>query len=191
MALPCREADAQKSWVYLYACGPQCWDLNGGLRGHAGSTVAYCVGPEVAKRLIEFADREVLAASPEEYSGWDSQLGFWLNARGIETYVPYRQFGEHGGLPNPEHAGFGLRKHHRADTLLGPLSFLPLYARESRLRMLLLRAEARVWGLGRLLAGRFLSWRDFSRSSERVRLLRVALGRQLWRKPPSWLGTRA
>jgi len=173
--------------AYLYVCGPQLWDLSGGLRGHGGGAVAYLLSPAVAALLIEFADSEILSKSPEKYTGWDASLGFWLNRRGIQTYLPYRNYGEHGGISNPEHERAGLRPHHRADVLAGHLAFLPAYARSSRLRYRWIRARGRLWGIARLLAGRYLSLHDLGRSNERLRLLRVAVGRQLRRRPPEFL----
>jgi hypothetical protein len=139
----------------------------------------------LARLLIEFAETEVLTKDPNSYSGWDSELGFWLNARGTECFLPYRHYGEHGGLPNPEHEAANLRSSHRADLLAGPLAFLPTYARGSRMRFAWVRLRARGWGLVRLLAGRYLAWHDFARSPEKARLLRIALGRHLFRRPPS------
>jgi hypothetical protein len=180
--LPSGEPD----FTYLYACGPQLWGLRGGrLRGHAGAMVAYCVSPALASSLIEFADSKVLAGDPASYSRWDTELGYWLKARGIESYLPYRHHGEHGGLPNPEHGRAGLRPHHRADLLSGRLAFLPAYARGSRLRFVWFRIGARGWGVIRLLAGRYLSWQSFRRSNEKGRLLRIAVGRFLFREAPA------
>jgi hypothetical protein len=185
LSVPCELSDGREALAYLYVCGPQLWDLVGGLRGHGGGGVAYVVSPQMARRLIEFADSEILATTPEKYMGWDSRVGFWLNQRGIQTYLPYRNYGEHGGHSNPEHHQAGLRRHHRADLLAAPLAFPPIYARESRLRFAWIRLCARSWGIARLLAGRYLAWNDFWRSDEKLRLLRIAVGRHLFRSPAS------
>lgn len=191
LPIPFDSRDRPDSLGYLYCCGPQLWDLDGGLRGHSGGGVAYYLSPRVASELLQFAETEILAVSPEQYMGWDSRVGFWLNRRGIQTYLPYRNYGEHGGHSNPEHRAAGLRPHHRADVLAGRLAFLPAYARSSRLRFLWIRLRGRLWGLARLVAGRYLAWHDLRRSPERARLLRVAVGRQFFRRPPRGTSERA
>ena len=73
--------------------------------------------------------------------------------------MPCRHYGEHGGLPNKEHAAIGkLRQggEHHADNLMAGLRFLPQYSRGSRLRFLLVRAKWRLLGIGRLLSGRWI-----------------------------------
>ena len=138
--------------------------------------------------LVDFADAEIQARNPETYTGWDTSLGFWLNERGIQSYLPYRHYGEHGGNPNPEHRAAGLRATHRADLLAGRLAFLPVYARGSRIRYWRVRLAARAWGVLRLLAGRYLAWHDFRRSTSKARLLRVAFGRHVFGEPPATEG---
>ena len=169
---------------YLYACGPQLWDLRGGLRGHAGGCVAYVVSAETAALMIDYAE-EVLRRPDTTYAPWDSSLGYWLNRRGIQTFVPYRNYGEHGGVPNPEHRAHGLRATHRADLLYRPLVFLPAYARGSRPLFWLTRTRARLWGVARLACGRYISLHDVHRAPSRSRLLRVAIGRQVSRRGPA------
>jgi hypothetical protein len=185
LPLPCDKGSHRVGIGYLYACGPQLWDLAGGLRGHAGSTVAYFVPARSAEALLQFAEEATASRDPEKYSGWDSELGFWLNARGLECFLPYRHYGEHGGIPNPEHKRAGLRPVHRADLLAGRLAYLPSYAGGDRTKYLLARCSARVWGLVRLLAGRYLSLVDLRRSDRKGDLLRVAVGRQFLRRLPS------
>lgn len=172
------------SMCYLYACGPQLWDLQGGMRGHASAMAAYIVTPNVARLLEEYANTEVLSGDPEKYAGWDSGVGFWLNKRGVQCFLTYRNYGEHGGVPNPEHRIAGLRAQHRADVLQGALSFLPLYAQESRVKYYWIRLRARLWGLARTLTGRYLAIHDLMRSDRKMFLLRIALGRQVLRRPP-------
>lgn len=187
LPLPFDRRQGRDALGYLYAVGPQLWDLEGGLRGHAGGGVAYAVDARVARLLIRFAEEEILSASPERYMGWDSRLGYWLNREGAQTFLPYRNYGEHGGVSNPEHRQAGLRPHHRADLLAGPLAFLPTYAKGSRLRFWGVRLRGRTWGLLRLLAGRYLSWHDLRRSQRPAQLVRVALGRQFLRRAPGGL----
>lgn len=172
------------SMCYLYACGPQLWDLQGGLRGHASAMAAYIITPNVARLLEEYANTEILSGDPAKYAGWDSGVGFWLNKRGVQCYLTYRNYGEHGGVPNPEHRKAGLRPQHRADVLQGALSFLPLYAHENLLKYYWIRLRARLWGLARTLTGRYLAVHDLMRSDRKLFLLRIALGRQVLRRPP-------
>jgi hypothetical protein len=185
LPFPSGGENGQDALYYLYACGPQVWDfIGGGLRGHAGSTVAYVVSPALAKELLVFAQTEVFSRNPREYSGWDTGMGYWLNKRGIESYMPYRHYGEHGGQPNPEHNHAGLRPHHRADVLFGQLAFLPTYAEGSSLRLAAIRTRARLWGLARLAGGRFMSLHDIWRVRNKAKLFRVILGRQFLRTIP-------
>lgn len=66
---------------------------------------------------------------------------------------------------------------HRADTLYGPLAFEPDYSlQESTLQA---RLNARLRGLGRLATGRYLRPKILRGSSQPLRLLQFALGRQL------------
>jgi len=173
------------SLVYLYSVGPQIWDLAGAgvARGHGGSSVALWIPPNVASRLLEFFSEEVAVVTPGEYSPFDTKLGYWLKARGIESYIPYRHYGEHGGIPNPEHALAGLGRPHQADAIQGKLAFLPMYARGSIFRYLKTRVRARMWGILRLVSGRYLAWHDFRRVAS-WSIIRFAIGRLLLRKPP-------
>ncbi len=112
---------------------------------------------------------------------------------GAKCFMPYRQYGEHGGVSNPEHAksliGFakritilgrlGLGKNHHAETLYGPLQFLPLYAGGSRIRFLVIRLEAKVIGLLRLLGGRVVSKHEPRHIGQTFKLYGIALAR-LW-----------
>src|SRR5262249_3710135 len=115
-----------------------------------------------------------------EYSSFDTKIGYWLKDRGIESFIPYRHYGEHGGIGNPEHIAAGLGRQHRADALEGRLAFLPTYAKGSILRFWKVRVRARFWGVLRLLSCRFLAWHDFMRS-DRMQMIRFALGRLLVR----------
>jgi hypothetical protein len=165
---------------YLYSCGPQIWDLAGlnVARGHGGAAVALLIPPKVALLLLQFFDEELKNNALGEYSPFDTKLGYWLNERGVESYIPYRHYGEHGGIGNPEHALAGLGRPHQADALQARLAFLPMYAKGSLVRFWITRIRARLWGVLRLFSGRFLHWRDFKRSHQ-LQMLRFALGRLL------------
>lgn len=171
-----------KSLGYLYSVGPEIWDLAGPdiARGHAGGTVALLIPQQVAELLLVFFEEELRRDPQGRYSPWDTQIGYWLMKRGVESYIPFRQYGEHGGIGNPEHAKAGLGRAHRADALWGPLAFMPTYACGSLPRYWRTRVWARVWGVGRLAGLRILAWHDFVRSN-RPQMIRFALGRLLLR----------
>jgi hypothetical protein len=166
---------------YLYACGPQIWDLTAAAaRGHAGGMVALVVWPKVARLMLEFFEAQ-LAANPQgHYTPFDTKIGYWLMDKGIQSYLPQRQYGEHGGISNPEHARAGLGRPHHADSLANQLMFLPAYAEGSRVSLWRTRIMARAWGWLRLLTGRLISWRDFARSN-RGQMIGFLLGRLLGR----------
>ena len=149
-----------RAWAWLYAGGPRLyeWWPGGYLRGHACTMVAGVMGPEIAQALVAFADAELARHGPEMLSPWDTYLQFELRKKGKLSFFPARQYGEHGGIPNPEHAlaGMGMKGSHQADVLWGPLHFLPPYARGSRLRYGGYRLRAKLLGAARLLAGRFI-----------------------------------
>ena len=182
--VPAERSDS--SLAYLYSVGPEVWDLAASdvARGHGGGTVALLIPPRVASLLLEFFDEELRANPSGKYRPWDSGMGYWLLQRGVESYIPYRHYGEHGGIGNPEHARFGLGRAHRADALHGELAFAPAYARGSTLRFQGTRMRARLWGVLRLLAGRFLRWHDLARSDGSAKV-KFAVGRLLFRRSPS------
>jgi hypothetical protein len=171
--------------AYLYSIGPEIWDLSmaGVARGHSGGCVALLIPPKVAELLLVFFEEQLLLNPLGKYYPWDTRLGYWLKDRGVESYIPYRHYGEHGGIGNPEHAKAGLGRAHRADALYGPLAFMPMYANGSLLRYWRTRLWARLWGIGRLAFGRFLTWHDYARS-DRLRMIRFALGRLVFPNPP-------
>ena len=179
---PGRQSD---SLAYLYSVGPQIWDLATAdvARGHGGGMVALLIPPKVASLLLQFFVEEVQAVPIGAYSPFDAKIGFWLKDRGVESFLPYRHYGEHGGIGNPEHVKAGLPRVHRADALQGSLAFMPFYGRGSTFKYLKTRIWARYWGVLRLLVGRLLQWHDFARS-DRPRMLRFAVGRLFLRNPP-------
>ncbi len=130
MPVPVPESRIHNSVGYLYACGPQIWDIEDHryARGHAGAMVALLIPPMVARALLEFFDEQMGNNPAGEYVPWDARVGYWLKERGMQSYIPYRQYGEHGGIQNPEHRVAGLGRQHRADVLDGDLCFMPAYA---------------------------------------------------------------
>lgn len=168
--------DAGIAW--LYTCAPQLYSVNanGYAQGFSTSMVAYVLTPEAATRLLEFCDRICALHSPESYICWDSQIDETLRQHGLKNYIPYRNYGEHGGLPNPEHRRNGLSAVHRADVLHGNLAFSPLYA-ANRLHFQWVRLKAQFKGIGRLLSGKYLRPKVVQHSSVPWRLVRFAIAR--------------
>ena len=79
--------------------------------------------------------------------------------QGAEAYIPLSHYGEHGGLPNPEHARLGRLPRagvHRADNLAKRLRFLPEYAEGSYVKFFIERCKGRLLGWARLLSGRWV-----------------------------------
>lgn len=165
LPIPCPEDQLDNALIYLYACGPQFWDLSRSnvSRGHAGGMVAYVVSPRVAALLLVFYDEQVRANPQGAYSTWDAGIGYWLKSRNVQSYLPKRHYGEHGGLWNCEHSRIGLRRPHRAGVMQGRLAFLPAYAHGSHARYFLIRFQSYVYGLCRLLSGRLIAPHDARR----------------------------
>jgi hypothetical protein len=189
LPVPVPPGKSENSLAYLYSVGPEIWDMATGnvVRGHGGAAVALLIPPSVAALLLEFFEEELRVNAAGTYRPWDSGMGYWLLARGIESYLPYRHYGEHGGVGNPEHAKFGLGRAHRADALQGKLAFLPVYARGSVLKFQATRLRGRLWGFLRLVTGRLIRWCDIARADgTRAVLLRFAIGRLLVNRHPLW-----
>lgn len=167
------------SW--LYTCAPQVYSVSadGYAQGFSTSMVAYIITPQGANHLLELADAIASDPGPTVYSSWDSQIDGFLRQKKLKNYLPLRNYGEHGGLPNREHHQHGLSKSHRADVLYGKLAFLPMYAANSRLKFILIRLKARIKGIARLFLGKFLRIAVIKGSSVPGRLIKFALSRQL------------
>jgi hypothetical protein len=154
--------DNPLAWGYLYQGSPRLFALIGPerhLRGQCAPLVAYVVNARVAEYMLRFFDHETETFGMATYYTWDAHLPWWLMGQGVEAYISRRHYGEHGGLPNPEHARSGMvtrAGRHRADNLAGPLAFLPQYAGGSRLRFVKERVVARAFGWARLLTGRWI-----------------------------------
>lgn len=159
------------SWAYIYAGGPRIYERlpSGHLLAHACSTVAYVMPPRVARLGLAYVEK-LRDRHPDwtRYHPFDTELQWHLMGAGARAFVPWRQLGEHGGRPNPEHfrigmgagrfrralARLGVGVNHYADTLVGPLAFLPDYAEGSRCRAARVRLEGWIVGLLRMLAGK-------------------------------------
>ena len=176
--------------AWLYTCAPQVYRIieGGYATGYSTSMVAYVISPKSARFLMQMADGVAADPGPREYTPWDSGLDYSLRDHGFVNYIPFRNYGEHGGLPNPEHRQNKLSPTHRADVLYGPLSFQPFYARAKGVgqphlgQYLRGRFYGRVKGLGRLLLGKYLRVPVLKSAEHPLPLAWFALRRQftLW-----------
>jgi hypothetical protein len=154
--------EKELAWGYLYQGSPRILAIvgaQGWIRGHCAPTVAYVINDRVARVFLRFFDSEMSRHAPESYFNFEAHLQWWAMGQGAEAYIPMKHYGEHGGLPNTEHTKFGRLSRggrHRADNLAGPLAFLPEYAQGRRSKFLVERMMARLYGLARLLTGRWI-----------------------------------
>jgi len=173
--------DAGLAW--LYTCAPQVYTVTpeGYAQGFSTSMVAYIVTPTSAQRLVEFAEEILAKADPTAYTTWDSEIEKFLRLKGLKSYIAFRNFGEHGGRPNPEHRQHGLSTAHRADVLYGELAFMPAYAAGDRatVRFWWARSQARAKGIVRLLAGKFVRPKVIRESTVKGRILSFVIRRHL------------
>lgn len=156
-------SDPDLGIAWLYTCAPQVYRVTqaGYAVGYSTAMVAYVITARSAQILIDLADEVAKEPGPRAYSPWDSGIDYYLQDRGFTDYVPFRNYGEHGGVPNPEHRQNRLSVTHRADVLYGPLSFQPPYAQPAastspKWDYLKGRLYGRIKGLGRFLLGKYL-----------------------------------
>jgi hypothetical protein len=165
-------------FAWLYSAGSILYgiDEEGYPHGHGNTTVAYCLSPSAAAACLEFFKSEMARPNPGEYRLWETQLGIFLRwKKGILNHIPIYQYGEHGGVPNKEHSERGVRSWHQADIMWDKLSFIPSYAKESRIRYPFFRARAWLRGCARLATLRFYHPRYVNTDSSRGRLYMLAL----------------
>ncbi|NEQ34960.1 MAG: LPS biosynthesis glycosyltransferase [Okeania sp. SIO3I5] len=170
--------------AWLYTCAPQIYTVSDEnyAQGFSTSAVAYILTPGAALQLIELENEVRLNSGTDNYSTWDSTIDEFLRSRNFQNFVPFRNYGEHGGLPNLEHSRFGLSKVHRADILYDKLAFMPIYAGVDKFQIWRLfgeRFQARLKGILRLLVGKYLRLAIVRNSSFPLRLIRFAILRQL------------
>ncbi|MFB2936527.1 LPS biosynthesis glycosyltransferase [Aerosakkonemataceae cyanobacterium BLCC-F154] len=184
LPLPFNPHQSNVGISWLYTCAAQVYSVSneGYAEGFSTSMVAYIITPQSAKYLIELAAEINEEYGTNAYSSWDSDIDKILRKKGLRNYIPFRNYGEHGGLPNLEHYQNGLSKTHRADVLYGKLAFLPFYACEERggkEKLLIVRIKARFKGIARLLLGKFLRIPIIQDSSTPARLISFAVRRHL------------
>lgn len=178
------------AWAFLYAGGPRFLGLEPGpcFRGHAACPVAILVSPAVAERLVQFAEKYLRETTDlTGYSLWDTIFQWHLVGMGARCYMPWRHYGEHGGMPNPEHgaaggglvARMGVLRNHHAECLMAPLAFLPPYAQGSRSRFWRTRLLAKLVGFGRACTGRVVALENSPSWSVRLRAHGYAFRRLL------------
>ena len=168
---------------YLYAGGPVLYHIDelGFSYGHACTTVAYLIGPRAAAALLQFFEEEMSKGDLGCYRAWDTYISIKLRwEKGIRCYLPYRQYGEHGGVANPEHGMNNIRTWHQADILYGPLYFLPDYARGSVMRYKLIRIRGYLRGWYRLLVGKLLETPSWRKNPQKLELLKYGLFRLIF-----------
>ncbi|MFM7550742.1 MAG: hypothetical protein ACKO8I_18150 [Cyanobacteriota bacterium] len=174
-----RHTPAAVGW--LYAGGPVFYgfDQAGYAIGHSSTAVALLITPKTACGLLDFAEAEMADYKPDILL-WDTYHSHFLRLqRGVATYIPFKQYGDHGGIPNRDHAGNMQRIWHQGDVMLGPLAFLPLYAEGSWIRFRIIRIRAALRGLYRVFNGRFIEAPGFRASNQKLPMLRFTLARWL------------
>jgi hypothetical protein len=177
-------ADPEPLFGWLYAGCSILYgiDADGFPYGHGSTMVAYVLNAAAARALLDFFGREMSRPSPGTYSRWDTYLGVYLRwERGTRNYIPVYQYGEHGGIANPEHKAVSGRWWHEADVLRGPLAFLPIYARGSRWRYRARRLRGWARGVVRVLTLRYYDPRHVNDEAKgrRIAMGWLALARSL------------
>ncbi len=181
---PFNPADDKIGIAWLYTCAAQVYNVSDTYaQGYSTSMVAYVVTAQSARLLIDLAAQVEKDPGPRAYSPWDSGIEYYLRDKNLHNYVPFRNYGEHGGLPNPEHGRNKLSKAHRADVLYGKLAFAPMYAevggQVNRWAWMKGRAYGRIKGFGRLLLLKYLRGEVVKKSAQGSDLVKWAIARQI------------
>ena len=184
-ALPIPESETHRAVAWLYLCG-------GRFRrkieeqffvGSSVSVVAYVVSPLVARYLLEFADQSLATIDPRQWYAFDGYVWQFLDERGIPTFIPFRNYGEHGGWMSPGHRQEGRKLlPHRAECLMGPLHFLPFYARGRTGRFLVVRFLHKLEASAKFVCGKTVTpqaLRELGSNRERADLVATGLRRLL------------
>lgn len=180
LPLPYMPTKDQKEMAWLYSVGPVIYHIdptNNATWGHNAGTVAYIVNSVSAKALLEVYAEDMKHEDPGAYRAWDTYYAIKLRReKGIRCHIPYKMYGEHGGISNAEHNGHKIVGWHEADNLAGPLHFLPTYAQGSQLRFRLRRLRGRLRGWYRFLLGKYFDgWIYGWLKSENHRLKRLSI----------------
>lgn len=152
--------------AYVYAAGPVAYhiDQNGDCFGHAATNVAYTVDPEAAGLWLDLLKEHQALRDFSKYYQWDVEMPVDLRRRkGVRLYISMKDYGEHGGIPNPEHRVNGITHWHQAASLMAPLSFIPQYAQGSVARFIFFRARSRARYIYKFLVGKYFdNWKRFA-----------------------------
>jgi hypothetical protein len=168
--------DGRFGWLYSAGSTLYGFDGHGYPYGHGNATVAYALTPRAAQHLLAFAERELAAVEPGAYRMWETYLGIYLRKEvGVLNYIPIYQYGEHGGVENPEHRAAGIRGWHQADILWRKLAFRPAYANGSTVRYRAIRLRGWARGFARQVTLRYFDPRYVNASSARGRIWMAAL----------------
>lgn len=181
LPLPFNMAQLNVGIAWLYTCAPQLYSVTSEGFGEGFSTglVAYVVTPAAAQTLVDLV-AEITETHGTGYYNFDSDIDSFLRIRNFKNYIGFRNYGEHGGRPNPEHRRHQMSGIHRADVLYCKLSFTPIYAEGAKsFPLWMARVQARSKGIARLLLGKFLRIKVLKESSVPLRLLSFAIRRQL------------
>lgn len=168
--LPDDVEDQTVGFAWLYSAGSTLYgfDRRGFPHGHGNTTVAYVLTPLAAAKLLVFFEREIQKVKSGDYLAWETYMGVYLRREcGILNYIPTYLYGEHGGLPQPEHAKHGVRAWHQADILMDRLEYLPGYANGSWLRYKAYRLRSITRGWVRLVLLRFYNPRHINDDTSR------------------------
>ncbi|MGG6269754.1 LPS biosynthesis glycosyltransferase [Leptolyngbya sp. AN03gr2] len=182
LPVPFNLAQEKVGLIWLYTCASQLYSVTpeGYGEGFSTALVAYIVTPKGAKSLCESFVEEITEQYGTSYHNFDSKIDDYLRREGFKNYIPFRNYGEHGGKANPEHRLNGLSGIHHADLLYGKLAFLPPFLVEQtnpHFKLISIRLRARLKGIIRLLLGKYLRPAIVVRSSVPLRLIRFALRR--------------
>ena len=170
-------------WLYSGGADLYRFDKGGYAIGHSSTVVALLITELAAPKLVKFADEEI-EKSGGKYTIWDCYFSHRLRREmDVPTYIPFKQFGEHGGVSsNPEHKEHKIREWHQADILLGSLAFMPAYAKGNALRYRLIRLRANIRGLLRVFLGRYIAPRIFKSSDKKDMMIRFLFYKWLSRR---------
>jgi hypothetical protein len=182
LPVPFNLQQANVGIAWLYTCAAQLYSVTaeGFGEGYSAATVAYIVTPDAAQQLCELVD-QMSAAYGTGYHNFDSEIDEFLRKRGFKNFIPFRNYGEHGGRSNPEHRHHGMTGIHHADLLYGKLAFIPPYLvgqKDTGLKLWQMRSHARLKGIVRLLLQKYLRLPIVKNSSFPFRLIRFAVWRQ-------------
>lgn len=181
LPLPCPATQTGIAW--LYTCAAQLYSVTaeGFGEGFSTSLVAYVITPEAAQCLCDGFVDHITAKYGNGYHTFDSEIEEYLRRQGFKNYIPFRNYGEHGGKPNPEHRRNGMSGIHHADVLYGKLAFTPMFLRGAKypqFQLFQARLRARLKGIARLFLGKYLRVAIVKGSRVPLSLLRFAISRQ-------------